>query len=334
VAFSRPPLSAVIPTYHALRYLPACLTALQAQLQDGDEIILVDNASRDHAGDWVERWFPGVQVLRLPLNLGFAGGTNAGLAAARNPLLLLINDDALLEPGGVAALTAALGTDAQIGAVAGTLVFARRPQIVASGGIVMHRDGVARDARLGSAVDAAPAGAPLFGASGGLALLRRELLDDIGDFADFFAYLEDADLAWRAQLRGWRTVAAAAARARHVYSATGGAGSAFKQELLGRNRLRLLLRCVPSELLPQLWAALLRYEALVIAHAAVSGRPAIIRGRLQVRHELSRLLAERRAIQARRSVDSARLQALLAPAPGPLQLLRDERRLQQFLTHD
>jgi GT2 family glycosyltransferase len=331
VAASRPPISAVIPTYHALRYLPACLTALQAQLSPDDEIILVDNASRDHAGDWAARWMPQVRVLRLPDNLGFAGGTNAGLAAARNPLLLLINDDALLEPGGIDALSTALQRDTRNGAAAGTLVFARRPQIVASGGIVMHRDGVARDARLGRYVDAAADGPPLFGASGGLALLRRELLDDIGNFADFFAYLEDADLAWRAQLRGWRSVAVPAARARHVYSATGGAGSDFKQELLGRNRIRLLLRCVPLELLPQLWAAMLRYEALVAAHALLRRRPAPLRGRLNVRRELHRLLAERRTIQARRTVAVDELRALLAPAPGPLQLLRDERRLQRLL---
>ncbi|NJK81046.1 MAG: glycosyltransferase family 2 protein, partial [Chloroflexaceae bacterium] len=226
----RPSISVVIPTWNALRYLPACLAALRAQLQPHDEIILVDNASRDNAATWARCHAPDVRLLELPTNRGFAGGTNAGLRVARGELLLLCNDDALIEPGCIDALWAALHDTPDAGAAAGVLTFNRAPHIVASAGIRMQRDGVALDVWLGRTLDTLPA-APVevFGASGGLALLRRELLDDIGLFAeDFFNYLEDADLAWRARLRGWRTVVAPAARARHVYSAS---GSPFKQRL-------------------------------------------------------------------------------------------------------
>ncbi|MEI7772848.1 MAG: glycosyltransferase family 2 protein, partial [Chloroflexales bacterium] len=248
---TRPPISAVIPTWSALRFLPACLSALRAQLGPQDEIVLVDNRSRDRAGDWARRHAPDVRVIDLPANLGFAGGTNAGMAAASGELLLLINDDALAEPGCVAALWAALLASPRAGAAAGALVFSRRPEVVASAGIRFQGDGVATDLHLGTPVAAMPTEpGEIFGASGGLALLRRAMLDDVRPFAgDFFSYLEDADLAWRARLRGWGAVLAPGARARHVYSATGGQGSPLKQRLLGRNRLRLIVRCLPAPIL-------------------------------------------------------------------------------------
>jgi GT2 family glycosyltransferase len=320
----------VIPTWNALRYLPACLQALQSQLAPDDEIILVDNGSRDHAAAWARRYEPGVRLLELPYNQGFAGGTNAGIRAARNDLLLLCNDDALAEPGCVAALCAALQQHPDVGAAAGVLTFSHRPQVVASAGIGVRRDGAALDARLGQLTHTLPA-APweIFGASGGLALLRRALLHDIGLFeASFFNYLEDADLAWRARLRGWRCLVAPAARARHVYSAS---GSQFKQRLLARNRLRVLLRCLPTPLLRECWPAIVRYDALALAYALLRRQPAIAAGRLAVLAELPMLLQQRRVIQAGRTAAMADIARWLEPAPSPLAALRVQRQVREIL---
>ena len=330
---ARPAISAVIPTWSALRYLPACLTALRAQLGPADEIVLVDNASRDQAGAWVRRHMPDVRVLELPTNLGFSGGTAAGIAAARSTLLLLINDDALAEPGCVDALWQALRAAPTAGAAAGVLTFSRRPERVASAGIRFQRNGVATDLHLGLATAALPAHPEeIFGASGGLALLRRELLEDVGSFEpDFFSYLEDADLAWRARLRGWGTVLAPAARARHVYSATGGQGSPFKQRLLGRNRLRVIVRCLPGPLLRACLPAIFAYDALALGYSLLSRQPAIALGRLDALRELPTLLAQRRAIQARRTASLGDLARGLKPAASPVEALRTQRRLAALL---
>lgn len=330
---SPPPISAVIPTYRGLRYLPACLSALRAQLGPGDSIILVDNRSVDHAGAWARRHAPDVQVIEMPHNAGFAGGTNAGIAAARGELLLLINDDALAEPGCVAALWAALRDSPRAGAAAGVLTFSRRPELVASAGIRFTRDGVASDLHLGrAAADLPGAPAEIFGASGGLALLRRELVADIGPLeAGFFSYLEDADLAWRARLRGWEAVLAPSARARHVYSATGSQGSPLKERLLGRNRLRVIVRCLPWPLLRACLPQMIAYDALALAYAALRRRPAIAAGRLMALAELPALLAQRRAIQSRRSAPIAELARWVEPGGGPLEALRTQRRLAALL---
>src|SRR5262245_20995355 len=97
----RPSIAAVIPTWNGLRHLPNCLSALRTQLRAGDTLIVVDNGSRDGSGSWIGRYAPDVRLVALPINRGFAGGTNAGLRAALalNPppeLLLLCNDDAFV----------------------------------------------------------------------------------------------------------------------------------------------------------------------------------------------------------------------------------------------
>jgi GT2 family glycosyltransferase len=329
--FSRPTLSAVIPTWNALRYLPACLAALRAQLGPGDELVLVDNNSLDGAAAWARRHAPDARLVVLPRNLGFAGGTNAGIEAARGDLLLLCNDDALVEPGCVAALWEALRGSSDIGAAAGVLTFSRRPELVASAGIMVQRDGVAVDRLVGAAGEHLPPGTvEVFGASGGLALLRREMLNDIGLFeARFFCYLEDVDLAWRARLRGWRCMLAPAARARHVYSASGGS---FKQQLLARNRVRVLARCVPSPLLRECMPAIARYDLLALAYALVRRQPAVATGRLEALAELPSLLKQRRAIQAGRIVSVGHLARWLVPAPSPLAVLRLQQRIHSIVS--
>ncbi len=325
----RPSISAIIPSWNALRYLPACLAALQTQLDPDDEIVLVDNGSRDGVAAWARVYAPAVRLVELPYNQGFAGGTNAGIAAARGDLLLLCNDDALVESGCVDALRAAMQADPHLGAVGGVLTFSRHPEIVASAGIYMRRDGVALDLGLGVPVTSLPAmPRDIFGASGGLALLRRTLIQDIGGFeAAFFNYLEDADLAWRARLRGWGCCLVPSARARHVYSASAGQGSAFKQRLLGRNRLRMLVRCLPTPLLRECLLAIGCYDALALAYAMLRRQPAMLAGRLMALGELPALLAQRQAIQARRTASLSTLARWLEPAPGPWQALRVQGRL-------
>jgi GT2 family glycosyltransferase len=329
--YSRSPLSIVIPTWNALRFLPATIAALQAQLQPDDEIILVDNGSRDHAAAWAARYAPDIRVVQLPVNRGFAGGTNAGICAARHSHLLLCNDDAMVEPGAVDALWNALQhtpNSSSIGGVAGVMTFSRAPSLVASAGILVRRDGIAIDRGIGEQVDTLPpAPIEVFGISGGFALLRRSFLDDVGLFEErFFCYLEDADFAWRGQLRGWKTMLAPAARARHVYSASGGS---FKQRLLARNRLRVIIRCMPTPLLSTCAAAIVKYDLLAIGYGLLRHQQAVVRGRLDALEELPALLAQRRRIQASRTVAVGALTPWLEPAPTLFHSLR----LQKTLAH-
>ena len=111
-----PILSVIIVSWNGMRQLPECLATLLPQLSPEAEVILVDNGSTDGTADWARANHPHAYTIELPENLGFAGGVNAGLRAARGELLLLINDDAFVEPGFVAALLDTMARRPDIGA--------------------------------------------------------------------------------------------------------------------------------------------------------------------------------------------------------------------------
>jgi GT2 family glycosyltransferase len=326
-------LSIIIPTWNGLQYLPRCLATLRVQLPKHAEIIVVDNGSSDGTAAWVHTQYPEICVIRLPHNLGFAGGVNTGLRAARGDLIFLFNDDAFAEAGMLDTLLQAAHQHPAIGAFAAVLVFAHEPNIVASAGIRAQRDGLALDLWPGRAIHDLPTAIqPIMGASGGAALLRRSLIDDIGLFeSSFFNYLEDVDFAWRALLRGWETLLVPQAHALHVYSATAGQGSHFKQRLLARNRIAAIVRCFPSKLLVQCLPAIVRYDALAIVYALVTRQPAIISGRLEAIRQLPTLLAQRHAIQAQCTAPSKHFAHWLEPARMPGETLAEQRKLEAIL---
>src|SRR5258706_10455183 len=167
-------LSVVIVNWNGLRYLPECLAALAPQLPPGAELVLVDNGSADGSPAFVREHYPAARIIALRANLGFARGVNARLRAARGELLLLLNNDAFAEPGFVAALLGALEQNPETGAVGAVLTFAHRPELVASAGIRVRRDGLALDLWAGRPVAELPREPqPIFGPSGGGALYPR-----------------------------------------------------------------------------------------------------------------------------------------------------------------
>lgn len=250
---SDPLVSVVIPTMRGCSWLPACIAALRAQTFRDFEIIVVDNASSDGSAEWLAAQ-PDVRVIRNESNLGFAAACNQGIRAGNAPFVALLNDDAQPEPQWLAALVHAIQhpqaliptfQSLHLGACASLMLFADRPDVVQSAGIAIDRAAIAWDRLRGHPADSAEANQPreVFGASGGACLYRRAMLDEVGLFDErFFAYLEDVDLAWRAQRAGWRCLYVPQARVLHRTSATSGEGSAFKNRLLGRNKIWLAVK--------------------------------------------------------------------------------------------
>lgn len=327
------PLSVVIVTWNGMRHLPRCLEALAPQMPPGAELVLVDNGSTDGTRDWLHIAYPKARLVALPSNLGFAGGAAVGLRAASGELLLLLNDDAFVEPGCIAALLRAMADHPEIGAAGGVLTFDHRPELIASAGLRLRRDGLALDLLPGRPLTDLPRDpVEILGPSGALAIYRRTLLEDVGlPEAGFFAYLEDVDLAIRAALRGWRSLLVPSARARHVYSATAVQGSAFKQRLLARNRVRTIVRCFPAGTLRRCLPAILAYDLMAAAYAILRRQPAILAGRLDALRELRVLRRQRRLIQGRRAAPHAALERWLEPAPPPWKTLGEQRALDAIL---
>lgn len=305
-----PPLaSVVIPLWNGEPHIAACLAALRAQTLRDHEVVVVDNASPDGAGDWVAAHHPEVRLVRQRRNLGFAGGTNAGIAAARGRFLVTLNQDTVAHPHFLEEMVAAARWGPRVGMVAAKMRYLHNPDIVNSTGIQVLGDFYGED-RGGHERDEGQWEMPgeVFGPCGGAALYTRELLEDVGLFDEgFFCYFEDLDLAWRARVAGWRCAYNPRAIVDHKHR--GSEVQVLKHETprhviawCERNRLWAMVKNAGLSTLLLHSPILAAREAYVVAEALLRRDATKLRARHEALRGLRGALAARRAIQAKRRV--------------------------------
>ena len=242
-----PILSVIVVSYRKGPLLEECLLSAQAALRQVDgasELILILNGASPGEPGLSSELATGVDVVYEAENVGFSPAVAEGIRRSKGEWVALLNDDAIAEPRLFAQLLAAGSSAADIGSVAAQMRFFDRREMLNSAGVEVDRLGIAYDRLLGEPANSSE-GEPVevFGASGGAAMYRRTMLDEIGGFDEsFFAYLEDVDVAWRARMRGWRCLYAPGAVVVHHHSATLGHGSGRKYFLVGRNRVRMLAK--------------------------------------------------------------------------------------------
>jgi GT2 family glycosyltransferase len=341
---TKPVVSLIILNWNGQRFLEKCLRALREQTYRDFEIVLVDNGSRDGSvafikaayGEWLaaETGLPRLRLVELPANLGFSGGNLAGLERCdpASRYIATLNNDTEAFPAWLETLVRALEQEPRWGAACGPMLFATQqtqttPKIAAAG-IEVRRNGLALDRHLGQPWQPDEPPQEVFGPCAGAALYRRTALEQAGFFDPaFFAYLEDADLAWRLRLAGWPTIYLPPAAVWHAYSGTGGQGSPFKNFQLGRNRPWVILKDWPGPLLARHLFSIVFYDLAACAYTLLKGQWQPCRGRLAALapHHLRRVWRQRREIQSRRRVSLAELNHWLKPARG----LRENLRLRQ-----
>ncbi len=320
--------SIIIVNWNGRDHLERCLAALQAQTQRAFEVVVVDNASVDGSVEMVQERYPSTRVVVNPRNLGFAAANNIGIRQSAAPFVVTLNNDTAPRPDWLRELLRAASA-ASVGMVASKMVFAARPRMINSAGIALDRAGIAWD-RLGGTMDPGTGDTEeVFGPCAGAALYRRSMLEEVGLFdEDFFAYLEDVDLAWRARLAGWRCLYAPQAVVSHVHSATGIEGSPFKSYHLGRNKVWCIAKNYPSPQLLLFLPAILAYDFAAVAYGVVKrGDLAALRGRFAGLAGLPRQLSKRRRVQSLRRVTFSTLSRHMAPLASPAGVLRRYRHL-------
>ncbi len=222
----------VIVSHGHADVLPACLGAVAALERPADRVTVVDNASADGSAGVAaaSTAVSGLEVVRLDANTGFAAGVNVGLSRGDAPWVLLLNPDCAPRPDFVSRLfeaVAARPEAAEIGSVTGRLLRGSGPRLAPDGlldaaGMVVTPSGRHLDRGAGEPDDRRFRRlAWVFGGTGAATLYRRTALADIA-YPDgqvlaesFFAYREDAELAWRLQWRGWRCLYVPEATAVH-----------------------------------------------------------------------------------------------------------------------
>jgi hypothetical protein len=319
-------VSVIIVNYNGERYLDRCLSTVLGQTYSSFEVVLVDNGSADGSVSLVRERFPAVRVIENGRNLGLSPALNAGIRATGGAYVVTLNNDTWVEPDWLAALIEVMEADPRVGICASKMLFAHRPDVINSAGVCVNLAGIAWD-RLGGSPDGGTDDDPpqeVFAACSGAAMYRRAMLDEVGLFdEDYFIYLDDVDLAWRARLMGWRCMVAPRSRVYHVHSATTSEGSPFKNYMLARNKVWTVVKNYPA---PQFWLYLpviLFYDLGSALYALiVRGRAATLRGRLAAAAGLPAVWRKRRAIQKRRRVPFSALAAHMSRLESPSTLLR------------
>jgi GT2 family glycosyltransferase len=301
-----PLITAVILNYNAEPpMLDRCLRSLAAQSYGNLEVLLVDNASRPESLQGLAA-HPDVRVLRLDRNLGFSGGMNRGIAAARGALVLLLNFDVELDPGCAGELAKVLGQDERIAGVAPKTVFVHDRHLIDNVGTLIDRAGAAFNMGIGQLdIGQYDVSERVFGACFAAALFRKRAFaeDAVGPLDEsYFMYYEDVDWCYRANMLGWHFRTAPGALVAHVHSASvRHLDYSFKYYLIERN----LLRTAVKNFEPRRAAWILARRTLTHLAKAVRRQPywpTGLRAAARAWLELPRYWPVRRALQRRRSV--------------------------------
>jgi GT2 family glycosyltransferase len=322
-------VSVTIVTYNSRRYLEACLQSIFEQNYRQLEIVVVDNGSMDGTRGFLSRFEDRVRVEYNDGNIGFAAAQNQAIARSTGDWVLVLNPDVVLLPGVVEQLVEAGRIDEKAGTVCGRLLAIGRdlkpPEnpLIDTAGIYFteamrhfdrgwHEPDDGRFRKMEY----------VFGASAAAALYRREMIADIsegGNFfdPDFFAYREDADVAWRAQLFGWRCLYTPATVGYHVRSVGPGNRHAVPAVInmhSVKNRFLMRTKNMTGGVFRRFWRQMIARDLLVIGGALLveqKSLPAFWR----LAACLPRALRSRRWIMSRRRATDENLAQWFSSQP-------------------
>ena len=314
-------VTVIIPALRRPDLTERCLHSVAAQDGGGGglEIVVVENAAQQDTNFKLETLpaafpFP-VRQIMLEQNLGTTDSANRALAGSSSDFVLLLNNDIELDSRCIALLAERLKVDSRLAFVTGKLLNAReRNRLDGAGDALLLGGGAYRLGHEDLDRDQFNQPSEVFAGCGAATLYRRSALEDVtGLDGDFFAYLDDIDLAFRLRLRGWQGVYEPAAIAYHIGSATLGDPMHPRiAQRMTRNQLLLLLKNYPAgvalRLLPRIWV----YQFLWFLMTVRGGKiVSYLRGLLEALNLLPRMFNKRRHIQSQRKLTNPELMQAL-----------------------
>lgn len=269
----------IIPNLNGKKFLKACLKSLELQSYQDFNLILVDNGSTDDSVNIVKCNFPLAKIISFNKNMGFSYAVNAGIKASSSPFIFLLNNDTELDKYCLEELVKAANYKKECDFFATKMINFNNRDLLDGAGDSYLRGGVGY--KLGTMEKDSEFynnSRHVFGACAGAAMYRRSLFKEIGTFDNnFFAYLEDVDLNFRACSRGKQCWYVSAARVYHIGSATTGSRvNDVTIYLSTRNNLNILLKnysitlllfCAPTIIVYQIvWFCFVLKKRRVLAY--------------------------------------------------------------------
>jgi GT2 family glycosyltransferase len=306
-------LSVVVVNFNGREHLKECLPALEVQTRPPDQVVVVDNGSTDGSCDYVRQCHPRTTLVELSGNAGFTGGNIAGLGAATGDYIVLLNNDTRPFPDWLERLVECADRHAEVGLIASHMTdWEGTATDTAGDGCTVTGRGIKLRGRPG---EGPPHSGYVFSVCAGAALYKRAMLDEVGFLEpSFFMNAEDTDLAFRAQLAGWKAYFCARAEVRHRIGASQGMHSPDHVFFSTRNHVWFYVRCMPTRLVVKHGIATLLQGLFYLAYFAKRGlaRP-YLRGLVAAARGLPAALRSRRLIQRSRRVPVSVIEAQLMP---------------------
>jgi GT2 family glycosyltransferase len=241
-----PDLTVIIPNFNGKHFLMECFNSLKIQNCSFD-VVIIDNASNDGSVDYVVNNYPEFTLIRNEKNFGFAVAVNQGIKASNTDYIFLLNNDVVLEINCISNLLECIKKDVNFFAVASKMVQYQDRTMIDDAGDEYTILGWTKKVGNGKSIELYQSEREIFSACAGGAIYRRSVFDVIGYFDEnFFAYMEDVDICYRARIYGYKCLYCPKAVVYHVGSAASGSKyNAFKIRLAARNNVYVPYKNMP-----------------------------------------------------------------------------------------
>lgn len=237
----------IIPNYNGIKYIEACLESLYQGTCTDMEVIVIDNASTDGSMEIIRDKFPQVKLIRNSENMGFCKAVNQGILLSTTPYVVLLNNDTRVERNFVHELEKAIEHQPSFFSASAKLISLYEKDKLDDAGDYYCALGWAFARGKGKSPDKYDKECEIFASCGGGSIYKREVLLELGLFDEnHFAYLEDIDIGYRAQIFGYKNIFAPKAIVYHAGSATSGSRyNMFKTRLASKNSIYLIYKNMP-----------------------------------------------------------------------------------------
>lgn len=300
-------ISIIIPNWNGVELLKNCLPSIIKQVFKDFEVIIVDNGSTDESIQYLKTNFPNFKIIKLSKNIGFAGAVNRGIKKALGEYIILLNNDTEMNKNCLKYLVEAADKHSEAGMVAAKIKNFYHRNIIDNAGDEIDIIGHSFTRGTGK-TDGPKFNKPeyVFLVTGGGGLFKKEVFNKIGFFdEDYFLYMEDIDLSFRAQLAGFKAWYEPKAVIYHKRMSTSSKNMSFVEPECFRNMTMNIIKDYPLSLLLHnfYWIKIILVNLNTIKYLAGKGYLwGALKSEWYILTHIKKLLEKRKKIQNLKTV--------------------------------